>query len=400
MQDQSISPANIGADRLPGVDVLRGLAAMLVVLHHIDLRFRINGYDVQPFLPECLRQTLFYTGQYSVASFFVISGFLITRLSLRRWGSPQRVSVAAFYGLRAARILPLLFLIVGIASLLHLLKVQPFVIRPDRGTLGSALFAALAFHVNLYEGRHGYLPGNWDVMWSLSVEETFYLLFPLACLTLRKPAVFLLAFLALIVIAPFNRVSLEGIEPWDNYAYLSCMDAIALGCMAGWLSERRPLDRSRGHIALTAGIVAVLLIIVFRKTTKALGLPATRADFTVLEIGMALWLLAMGSGVGNRAFTRGTALLRAVGRCSYEIYLTHMFIVFGFFIAFRALFGKEAPVQGIYPASYALVLIASVLLGYGVSQWFSEPANRALRTCLVKATPLSVPASVSISPTE
>src|SRR5262245_64526609 len=84
------------ADRLPGVDVLRGLAALLVVLHHIDIRFRINGYDVQPFLPEGLRQVLFGTGQYSVACFFVISGFLITRLSLRRWGSPHQVSIAAF----------------------------------------------------------------------------------------------------------------------------------------------------------------------------------------------------------------------------------------------------------------------------------------------------------------
>jgi peptidoglycan/LPS O-acetylase OafA/YrhL len=367
------------AERLPGVDVLRGLAAMLVVLHHIDIRFRINRYDVEPFLPEGLRQVLLGTGQYSVTCFFVISGFLITRLSLRRWGSPHQISIGAFYGLRAARILPLLFLVVGASSLLHILEVQPFVIRPERGTLAHALFAALGFHVNFYEGRHGYLPGNWDVMWSLSVEETFYLLFPLACLTLRKPAAFLPVLLPLIAIAPFNRAALAGVQPWDNYSYLSCVDAIALGCIAGWLSERRPLDRLRGRISLAVGIAAVLLVIVFRKTSTELGLVASGTDFTVLAMGMALWLLAMGSGVGNTAFSRGTSLLRAVGRCSYEIYLTHMFVVFAFFIAFGALVGKRAPLQALYPASYALVLIASVLVGYGVSRWFSEPANRALR---------------------
>lgn len=135
-------------DRLPGVDVLRGLAAMLVVLHHIDIRFRINGYAVEPFLPEELGRVLLGTGQYAVICFFVISGFLITRLSLRRWGVPLRISVAAFYGLRAARILPLLLLVVGLSALLHVLEVSPFVIRPERASLARAVVAALGFHVN------------------------------------------------------------------------------------------------------------------------------------------------------------------------------------------------------------------------------------------------------------
>ena len=71
--------------------------------------------------------------------------------------------------------------------------------------------------------------------------------------------------------------------------------------------------------------------------------------------------------------------LRAIGRQSYEIYLTHMFVIFGFFRAFEALFGKRAPYQEIYPVSYVIMLVLSVLLGYGVCRWFSEPANRALR---------------------
>jgi peptidoglycan/LPS O-acetylase OafA/YrhL len=371
-----------GADRLAGVDVLRGVAAMLVVLRHIHIRFRINGYEVEPFLPAGLGTVLLNTGHYSVVCFFVISGFLITRLSLRRWNTLHQISPVAFYGLRAARILPCMLLVVALSSLLHLLEVWPFVIRPERGSLGGAVFAALGFHVNWYEARHGYLPGNWDVLWSLSVEETFYLLFPLACLALRSPAAMLLGLLPLIAIAPFNRVWLQGIVPWDDTAYLSCMDGIALGCIAGWLSERRPLDRSRARIAMSVGVVGVLLIIVFRQTTSALGLVATGTHVTVLEVSMALVLLAMGSGVGNSVLTRGTSLLRAVGRCSYEVYLTHMFVIFGVFIAFRAIFDGEAPHAAIYPASYVLMLILSVLLGYAVSRWFSEPTNRALRTWL------------------
>src|SRR6185369_3444962 len=278
--------------RLPGVDVLRGLAAMLVVLLHIRIRFPINGYQVDPFLPGGLAAVLFNTGYYSVICFFVISGFLITRLSLRRWGSLHQISPVAFYGLRAARILPLLLLVLAASSVLHLLGVWPFVISPERGTLGGALFAALGFHVNWYEGRHGYLPGTWDVMWSLSVEETFYLLFPLACLVLRRPVALFAAMLPLVIIGPFNRLWLAGDEPWDSYAYLSCMDGIVFGCLAGWLSERKPLDPSRGRLVMAVGGAAVLLIIVFRETSAALGLGASGTDVTVLELGMALVLLA------------------------------------------------------------------------------------------------------------
>ena len=72
--------------RLDGVDVLRGLCVLLVVLHHIHLRFVLNHYDVDA-LPGVLNQVLFWSGYYAVITFFVISGFLITRLSVRRWGS-------------------------------------------------------------------------------------------------------------------------------------------------------------------------------------------------------------------------------------------------------------------------------------------------------------------------
>jgi peptidoglycan/LPS O-acetylase OafA/YrhL len=364
--------------RLAGVDVLRGLAAMLVVLHHIYIRFQINGYHVESFLPDGLSAVLFRTGYQSVICFFVISGFLITRLSLRRWESLDQISPTTFYGLRAARILPCLLLVVAVSSVLHLLDVGPFVIRPERGTLGGALFAALGFHVNWYEARHGYLPGTWDVMWSLSVEETFYLLFPIVCLVLRRPRALFVALLPLVIIAPFNRFWLDGNDPWDEYSYLSCMDGLAFGCLVGWLSERRPLSESRARVAMALGVVAVLLVIAFRQTTRALGLADAGMNITVLEIGVALVLLAMGSGVGDGAFARGTSLLQAIGRCSYEIYLTHMFVVFGAFGVLRAVFGNEAP-QIVYLVGYGVMLLFSVLLGHAVSRWFSEPTNRSLR---------------------
>ena len=88
-------------------------------------------------------------------------------------------SVRAFYQMRFARIAPLLLALLAILSALHFAHVRHFIVPQTTGGLGRALVAALTFHINVLEARRGYLPGNWDILWSLSVEEMFYLFFPL-----------------------------------------------------------------------------------------------------------------------------------------------------------------------------------------------------------------------------
>ena len=68
----------------------------------------------------------------------------------------------------------MLGLLLVILSLLHCMEIPKFTIDPEKTTLSRAVFAALTFHVNLLEIEVGYLPANWDVLWSLSIEEFFY----------------------------------------------------------------------------------------------------------------------------------------------------------------------------------------------------------------------------------
>ncbi|HVZ31978.1 MAG TPA: acyltransferase family protein, partial [Polyangiaceae bacterium] len=122
--------------------------------------------------------------------FFVISGFLITTNSLGRWGSLPAVDARRFYQLRFARIAPTLAMLLAVLSVLHLAGVEGYTINTERATLPRALLAAATFHLNWFEAVRGfYLPPSWDVLWSLSVEESFYLIFPLACAAYRWPRV-------------------------------------------------------------------------------------------------------------------------------------------------------------------------------------------------------------------
>jgi len=379
--------------RIAGIDVLRGLAVLLVVIHHIQLRFVLEHCSVEGLLPHALERVLFQSGYYSVLAFLVISGFLITRRSLQRWGRLGRIPLTDFYRMRAARILPCLLLLLVVLSLLHIAGAQGFTIRPERSTLPRALLAALTFHVNWLEGHRGYLPGNWDVLWSLSIEEAFYIVFPLACVLLRRERWVVLCLAALLVAGPLNRQALSGQEPWNDYAYLSCADALAYGCLAAWISTRATFTRNTLRALLCVGLAAVLLIAVFRTFTFNLGLTETGLDASVLELGVACMLTAFAGHVGNVSLARGTGWLRRIGQWSYEIYLTHMFVVMTLVRAYKAMFGPAPASAFVYPIAFVVMLGLSLALGGGVARWISEPANAALRR---QRLPAQAPAAVRV----
>ncbi len=177
MQQPNATQANALA-RNAGIDFLRGLSIVLVLLNHIGLRLRLTEGVLGAHLPRELLNDLNFNGSEAVYIFFVISGFLITSNALVRWGSLGAIELRGFYVRRVARILPCLAILVGVLSALHLLGVHDFVIHGRGQSLPGAVGSAFGLYLNWYEGHTGYLPANWDVLWSLSIEEVFYLGFP------------------------------------------------------------------------------------------------------------------------------------------------------------------------------------------------------------------------------
>ena len=184
---------------------------------------------------------------------------------------------------------------------------------------------------------------------------------------------------ALIVVGPFNRMALEGRDPWSDYAYLSCVDGIAFGCVTAWITARVRIGLPMLRTAMAVGVVIVISILVLRKQISDLGLTKAGLNVTALELGVSLILIGLARGVGNATVSRGTACLRLAGRCSYEIYLTHMFVVLGLMHPFRGLFGAQQAASAAYLVTYGIMLVLSILLGYVVERWFSNPLNEALR---------------------
>lgn len=351
--------------RLDGVDILRGLAIFFVLMNHVNMRLRMAKVPYTHGIPDQLVSSLVWNGQLGVQIFFAVSGFLIASTTLRRWG--PEFGVRDFYRFRFARIAPLLLALLVVLGTLDLAQLKYFVINPKVATLPRALLAALTFHVNVLEAHRGYLPANWDILWSLSVEEIFYLAFPLL---FRYTRIFIGVLLVFVVLGPIART--HGNAIWREYSYLGGMDAIALGCLTALLLGKS-IKLGTPRVLAAIGTVLLVFSLCFSLTANRWGLERNGLNMTILAIGACLIIAA--SAETQWTSPRFFIPLLNLGQRSYEVYLTHMFVVFLFFDLFlRA--GK--PMWGV-PAFFLATIVISAVLGEVVARFYSEPLNRAVR---------------------
>lgn len=360
--------------RLQGVDVLRALAILFVLMNHVNMRLRLAGIPYTEGIPEQVVTSLVWNGQRGVQIFFAVSGFLITAMSLRRWESLPRVSVRGFYLMRFARIVPLLVLLLGVLSGLHLANVEHFVVSAKTGGLPRALLAALTFHVNVLEARRGYLPGNWDILWSLSVEEVFYIFFPLVARIFGRGKLFVGVLLGFVALGPFARtVFTHGNETWKEYSYLGGMDAIALGCLTALMVSRIQFSRIALRVVWVVGVALLIFSLCFSLLGNAWGLERAGLDMTVVAVGTCLVIAAVAQSQWKSP--RIVSPLLRLGERSYEVYLTHMFVVFGAF----GLFVSAGKPMWAVPWLFIGAIVMAGLLGEVVARFYSEPLNRLIR---------------------
>lgn len=347
--------------------------------HHLALRIPLNKSLLAAFAPSWLLDVICYRGYEAVFVFFVISGFLITSNALRRWGSLARIDLREFYVRRFARIMPCLVLLIGVLAALHLARVQDYVIKGPGQSLSGTVLAALGFYLNWYEGQTGWLPGNWDVLWSLSIEEVFYFFFPLVCLVTRRTRVLAPLLIVLALSLPLTRAAAAGNPIWQEKAYLPAMAAIAAGVLAALVKARWTPQGGPARYALyAAGVVGFCAAFpcedaAWRLLGQSLMLPLT--------IGIACLLVAFDRGPRSDSAHAGSpaSWLGAAGRRSYEIYLTHMFVVYSAVRLFKSAGGDLR--YGFW--WYLPVLAVCALLGWLVDRLISAPSNRALRGILI-----------------
>lgn len=288
------------------------MAILLVVLHHAA---QFTPAPTSPALRTVYDAVL--AGWMGVDVFFVLSGFLITGILLDARGDGQRPPVGyfrSFYARRVLRIFPLYYLFVGAILLFH-------PTATSHGTWWLWLFLT-----NVLVSRYGWdaAPPATGHLWSLAVEEQFYLIWPALIATLPR-RVFRTTAITLVFAAPALRAILWAVGE-SRGAYVLTLpraDALALGaCVAFLVRDRRRYIETAWIVAGIALAGLVFLLAYDRLATQySLWALLGGSDCVALLTAAAIYLVVVAPGALR--WLSNPALV-SLGAYSYAIYLIHV----------------------------------------------------------------------------
>jgi peptidoglycan/LPS O-acetylase OafA/YrhL len=299
---------------IPGLDVLRGVAISMVVLFHgIDGRAAYQSFD------GAARVLVYLTswGAAGVHLFYVLSGFLITGIIVD--GGADQSFFRKFYKRRAARILPAYFL------LLVLLKATGHV-------SWNFVLAAVLFIANM-AGMVGASSNEYGPMWSLAVEEQFYLVWPwlarnrpLRPLSLWIAVYCLASLLALGALSRFAPHVDFRYKLWGNAPWLLTGALIAV-CLRSGALNRANINRWTLALVVGAGVTSPIVALMDSGMSVSPWVtPLYRLPFVLLFAALVLRMIARNDG-HTPDETRGAArVLAFLGYISYGLYLIHQYV--------------------------------------------------------------------------
>jgi peptidoglycan/LPS O-acetylase OafA/YrhL len=294
--------------RIPSLDGLRAISIGLVVFSHLlwtqDFRQAWES-GVDWFAP---------LGELGVRVFFVISGFLITNLLLRELATKNHIHLGRFYFRRTLRIFPPYYFFLLIVLVLH---AGGWIQLASHDVLHS-----LTYTVNYYPERSWYVGHGW----SLSVEEQFYLLWPVVLLSLGKRRGLWVAF-AVIILCPLMRLSFWYLWPSlvdeeITYRFETVADAIAVGCLLAGTHEQLRLQPLYHRLLGSRLFILVPLFVLYAGALPRNSRLSLLCGITILNIAIAAciaWSLTNSGGrIGKLLNSKPLVFL---GVMSYSIYL-------------------------------------------------------------------------------
>lgn len=295
--------------RRPALDGLRGVAVLLVIAYHVaGEKFPAGGI-------------------VGVTAFFVLSGFLITSLLLEEREASGSVSLVGFYGRRARRLFPALALMLSIAVPIALLT----------GTVSGASAVAVVLYSANWWMLAGHHLGMLIHTWTLSSEEQFYLLWPVALLALSRVRRPLIA---------IGAVALVPLAFLDQLSIVVSADALLAGCALGVWMHGRPVPRPLPSVAIPAAM-AVMVAACWIHAEPIWATLASAAASLVVVYGIA---------ANSAPSVPDMPLTKAIGKRSYGLYLWHLpILTVGLWIGTAAGLGYWQAVAVALPVVFGIV---------------------------------------------
>lgn len=358
-------PSSIRANRFyrPELDVLRFFAFFGVFLFH-TVPHNIGFYESLR-IPHFISALLLYAGgagSFGVDLFFALSAYLITSLLLRERTLTGELDLASFYVRRILRIWPLYLSFVLLATLLPLLTHGPKL--PRIYIVGYSLLAGNWIYV--FYG----LPASVAIpLWTVSIEEQFYLTWPVVFRRLSVRSMGLMALIALLAtnLCRVLLVAAGARAQTLEYSTVTRLDPIVLGILMALFAQKLPRFTRGGRIALlSSGVGTWICVSAFCQSYNSEALQAWR-----LAIGLPLTAVASAAillaVLGSQTPFLKNRLLVYLGKISYGLYVVHMFALSG---AARLL-PRSTPTAILMQSGVGFVF--AILLAAASYHWLERP---------------------------
>ena len=363
------------------IDILRGVSILLVLIHHFNIPYKLHDTVLGVHIfGESLSTLVARNGNYGVTMFFVISGFLITQHTLQRSGSLAQIQLKDFYIRRIARIMPCLVLLVAMVSFLGSLGLKPFINQAPNGievSYGLTVLSAFSFWMNLLIIEYGWVNYALGVLWSLSVEEVFYLVFPVLCLVLGRGKRFIVFLLAVIAYAPYFRALHFGEESGAYlYHYFSSFDGIAIGCLTAIYAQhfKGTIYNQKMIVAVTVFLMTALYFYAPIKEVSTWGI-------SVFALLAALLIFCFTQDPKVKPVSYTARSLVWIGQRSYEMYLFHL-IVLGLM---KVVYFPKDTLAAEKLMLLPVYFIAVFILSWAIEKYYSTPLNLKIRQSWIRS---------------
>ena len=362
------------------IDILRGVSILLVLVHHFNIPYKLHDTFLGiPIGGESLSTLIARNGNYGVTMFFVISGFLITQHTLQRSGSLAQIKLKDFYIRRIARIMPCLVLLVAIVTVLGALELKPFMNQSPNGvdvSYAVTVLSAFSFWMNILIIEFGWVNYALGVLWSLSVEEVFYLAFPILCLVLGRGKGFIIFLLVVIAYAPYFRALHFGEESGAYlYHYFSSFDGIAIGSLTAiYVQSFKSVIRNQN---------VILAVIIFLMTCLYFYAPIKEVStwgISVFALLTALLLFCFVQDPKVEPVSYAARSLVWIGQRSYEMYLFHL-IVLGLM---KVVYSPKETLAAEKLMLLPVYFIAVFMMSWAIEKYYSTPLNLKIRQAWIR----------------
>ncbi len=322
---------------IPALDGVRGIAIIMVLLFHFLLSGIVAQGHISTFWIDRTVTRIVGTGWSGVDLFFVLSGFLITRILLRARGGGSYFR--SFYARRVLRIFPVYY-----GLLFFLIVILPLLpgFRGDAGlaTLRDHQLAYWTYLVNVRTSLRPFInlgPYSNGHLWSLAVEEQFYLVWPAVVLVLGRRGLGVFCVVCIIAAPVIRYGLLHGAVPQLHNGFAAYtlmparMDALAFGGLIAVAAGEPGLLRRASRWAMPAGAASALFLAILYLSRGGIPVfdePVQVYGYSALALTFAAFLtMAVGGPLGLLQTVCGHRVLTFFGRYSYGLYVLHFQIM-------------------------------------------------------------------------